>query len=76
MNRLIDHPVRTIDEHATIEHRQKYPYAVQAQYMKLDDALSISNEPVVFDEDKHLEKPFESPCTGTLPTFNFPHLLT
>ena len=29
--------------------------------MKLDDALRMSNEPVVFDEDKHLEKPFERP---------------
>ena len=59
-NRLLDHPVRTIDECATIEHRQKYPYTVQAQYLKLGDALRTRNESVVFGEDKHLDKPFES----------------
>ena len=28
--------------------------------MKLGDALRTSNKPVVFDEDKHLDKPFEN----------------
>jgi hypothetical protein len=62
-NRGLEHPVRTIDEHATIEHRNKSLVDVKAKFRLLDEAVKAQDllSPLVFDEANHIEKPFDSP---------------
>ena len=61
-NRSLNHPVRTIDEHATLEHRHKNILGVKAKYQLLDKAMSMRNllDPLMFDEYVHIESPFEN----------------
>lgn len=62
-NQCSDHPVRTIDKHATIEHRQpqRVQRDVKPQYHLIDDVVKASPTlvPILFDEEKHLESPFK-----------------
>lgn len=61
-NQALPHPVRTIADDATIEHRQISPFGVREKYCLLDEAVRTAEEnvPVVFDESVHLKSPFES----------------
>ena len=57
-----DHPARTIDKLATVEHREKCTFGVKKVYSILDEVIISSEEkkPVYFDEFEHLESPFTS----------------
>lgn len=61
-NHSLDHPVRTIDEHATVEHRRMTLFNVKPQYELLDQEMKKQPllTPVVFNEDKHLKNLFEN----------------
>ena len=61
-NQQLDHPVRTIDENATVEHRHKHPFGVKNAYIKYDEDIIRAGpgNPVIFDESKHLISPFNS----------------
>lgn len=61
-NRSLDHPVRTIDEQATLEHRNS-SLGVKEKYKLLDNVMVASDllSPVMFDEYVHVENPFETP---------------
>ena len=61
-NQNLDHPVRTIDEHGTVEHRRMTSFEVKSQYKLLDQVVKSSPAltPVIFNEEKHLDKPFEN----------------
>ena len=56
------HPVRTIADDATIEHRRKSLFGIKEKYCLIDQAVrnTEENEPVVFDELIHLKSSFES----------------
>ncbi|VDH89562.1 Hypothetical predicted protein [Mytilus galloprovincialis] len=57
------YPVRTIDKEATIEHRRGNLLGqIKDKYGKINEAVFNAEVmvPVVFDESKHLNKPFES----------------
>ncbi|XP_033647591.1 uncharacterized protein LOC117307057 [Asterias rubens] len=56
------HPVRTINEHATTEHRHKFAFGVRMAYEQLDKDVREAGcgNPVFFDETKHLEMPFQN----------------
>ena len=60
-NKKLDHPVRTVDEHATIEHRTQTLF-VKDKYKLLDNAVkSLENyDPITFNEDVHIEEPFQN----------------
>lgn len=53
-----DHPVRTVDKHATVEHR-KGALFVKSKYSIIEKEAGVMN-PVIFDESKHMEDPFEN----------------
>lgn len=59
-NQNLDHPVRTVHEHATVEHK-KETWVVKGKYALLDAELRSANllTPVFFDESKHLSEPFK-----------------
>ena len=61
-NQELDHPVRTIGKHASLEHRNRTTSAIKKQYTLLDrDVKSADlNVPVMFDESKHLDVAFEN----------------
>lgn len=61
-NHSLDHPVRTIDEHATLEHRRMTLFHVKPRYELLDQEMQKTPllTPVVFNEDKHLKNLFEN----------------
>lgn len=61
-NHSLDHPVRTIDEHATVEHRRMTLFKAKPQYELLDQEMKKQPllTPVVFNEDKHLKNQFEN----------------
>lgn len=61
-NHSLDHPVRTIDEHATVEHRRMTLFKAKPQYELLDQEMKKQPllTPVVFNEDKHLKNLFEN----------------
>ena len=61
-NQSQNHPVRTINEHASMEHRHKYAFGVKKVYAKLDtDVIEAGcGSPVIFDETKHLDTPFKN----------------
>lgn len=57
------YPVRTIDKEATIEHRYgNLSGQIREKYVDINEAVTSAGimAPVVFDEYKHLDKPFES----------------
>lgn len=60
-NQSLDHPVRTIGEHTTVENRQAGE-TVKDKYLLLDQAVIEAglSTPVHFDEANHLAKPFEN----------------
>jgi hypothetical protein len=60
-NRKSDHPVRTVDRHATIEHRKGAMF-MKSKYSIIERDVNEAGElnPVIFDETKHLESPFEN----------------
>ncbi|CAC5400126.1 unnamed protein product [Mytilus coruscus] len=60
-NQSLDHPVRTIDKFATIEHRRMTSTDVKSCYKLLDEDVRSKPKsvPILFDEDKHLDRPFE-----------------
>uniref|UniRef100_A0A8W8JTD6 DUF6589 domain-containing protein n=1 Tax=Magallana gigas TaxID=29159 RepID=A0A8W8JTD6_MAGGI len=56
------YPVRTIDKEATIEHRYgNLSGQIREKYVDINEAVTSAGimAPVVFDEYKHLDKPFE-----------------
>ena len=59
-NQALDHPVRMIATDATVEHRTKTFFPAK-KYQLLDEEVKLAdiNEPVLFDESKHLNEPFE-----------------
>ena len=60
-NHALEHPVKTIDKEATVEHRNKTPFIVKHMYSQLDKAVTeAENSYVVFDEDLHVPAPFET----------------
>ena len=62
-NQALDHPVRTIDKEATVEHRQKTHFNVKQIYSQLAQAVNEAgdgNSYVIFDEDLHVPEPFET----------------
>jgi hypothetical protein len=61
-NQELDHPVRTVGKDASLEHRNKTPFAVKHQFSLLDLAVRDAGYlvPVVFDESVHLHEPFVS----------------
>lgn len=61
-NHSLDHPVRTIDEHATLEHRRMTLCHVKPRYELLDQEMHKTPllTPVVFNEDEHLKNLFEN----------------
>ena len=61
-NRSQDHPVRTVDTHSTVEHRNSTPFLPKQKYLLLEADVKAAGlyNPVVYDESKHLEKPFEN----------------
>ena len=60
-NKKLDHPVRTIDEHATIQHRTQTLY-VKDKYRLLDNAVKGLEiyDPITFSEEVHIEEPFQN----------------
>lgn len=72
-NQKLDHPVRTLDEHATMEHRHKCALGVRKAYAKLDADVRAAGigSPVLFDESKHLDIPF----TSNTERYRFMHAL-
>lgn len=57
------YPVRTIDKEATIEHRYgNLSGQIREKYVEINEAVTSAGimAPVVFDEYKHLDKPFGS----------------
>ena len=60
-NQALKRPVRTIDKDADIEHRYATS-SVRPEYEKLQKAVLEAgvNKPVVFDEEEHVDKPFQS----------------
>ena len=64
-NQALDHPVRQISSHATLQYRsrQYFPVSADSKYSILDKVMSLAaiHAPIFFDEEKHLDKPFESP---------------
>lgn len=62
INRELPHPVRLVYEHCTCEHRTKSTFGVKDLYQRLDaDVLGAGLlTPVMFDEGKHLEHPFDT----------------
>ena len=61
INHYLDHPVRTVAEHTTVEHRTSSA-DVKEQYFLLDRAVVNAGlqNPVVFSEEEHLSVAFES----------------
>lgn len=61
-NQNLDHPVRTIAEHASLEHRHKCVFDIKKMYRKLNDAVKAAGMgiPVIFNEDVHIDFPFAS----------------
>lgn len=61
-NRSMDHPVRTVDQHATVEYRQGTPFMVKEKYALLDSCVKQlgMNKPLIFCETEHLNDPFEN----------------
>ena len=59
-NQNLPHPVRTVGEHTTVEHRYKATYGILEKYALLDKEVVESDTEVFFDESKHLTKPFEN----------------
>lgn len=55
-NHALPHPVRQLSDNTTVEYRQP-SHEVKEIYQKLESALK-SEEYVFFDEDLHLEMPF------------------
>ena len=60
MNQELNHPVRTIGEHANLEHRRQSALPVMTKYSLIDTQVSSAQlmPPVFFDESKHVDKPF------------------
>ena len=59
--RKLDHPVRTVSEHCTVEHRCKAILGVKDKFRILDACVcSDESQPVFFSEEKHLLNAFEN----------------
>ena len=60
-NKNSEHPVRTVDKHATIEHRDKVSF-VNPKYSGIEKAVKEAGEmqPVIFYENVHLDIPFST----------------
>jgi len=58
----LPYPARTVDQDATLEHRQKCLLGIKPAYSILDNAIKSAgkNVPVIFDEFTHTENPFDS----------------
>ena len=56
-NKNLDHPARTIDEHATIQHRTKTLFNVKHKSSLLDQAMKVLDNynPLTFNEEIHIE---------------------
>lgn len=59
-NHNLPHPVRTVGEHTTAEHRRKISFGVKQKYILLDKEVSETDEPVFFYENRHTEECFEN----------------
>ena len=61
-NQSLDHPVRTIAQDSTLEHREKRVSDIKPQYAKLDEAVIKAGclSPIVFSESDHLLEPFSN----------------
>ena len=61
-NASLDFPVRAIDDHATVQSKEK-TLVLDPRYTIIDDAVRMAGigNPVIFDEDLHLTSPFTSP---------------
>ena len=62
-NRQLEHPVRQISENTSVWSVHKNASGTSPKYKLLDKALVLADyfEPVVFDEQLHLEKNFDTP---------------
>ena len=61
-NKSLTHPVRTIGEFTSIQHRSRIFGPVDVKYQKINQALiAADGQPVFFDEDVHIDSPFEDP---------------
>lgn len=61
-NQDLTHPVKTVGEHATVEHKPKCILAVRNKNHALDTkvrSLSVGDY-IFFDESEHLEQPFQN----------------
>lgn len=60
----MDHPARTVGSDISVEFRKKHEFGVREKYRLFDEAITNAAilEPVLFDEDLHLAKPFENPA--------------
>ena len=57
--RKLDHPVRTVAEHCSVENRRRVVVGVHDKFRILDACVVAAHgEPVFFCEDKHLLTPF------------------
>lgn len=62
-NHNLDHPVRTVGTHTTVEHREKASSEIDNKYVLLDSKmkeLDGQTNFLFFDESKHIEKPFST----------------
>lgn len=57
-NQNLDHPVRTIDAHATVDNREPAVFGVREKYKLLDETVKNATEYVFLDESKHLVEGF------------------
>lgn len=60
----MDHPARTVGSDISVEFRKKQEFGVREKYRLFDEAVANAAilEPVLFNEDLHLAKPFENPA--------------
>ena len=67
-NHALSHPVRTVAEDATVEHRPS-TQKVSEQYLRLNAILKEKDEqdPVIFNETEHIQQPF----SDTMQKFRF-----
>ena len=55
-NRALEHPVRTVEEYTTVEHRPGKPFFNQKYTMLNADIVAAElGEPIFFDEEKHCD---------------------
>ena len=61
-NHELDHPVRSLNERTSVEHKEKTFISVKSEYQLIDAAMKAAgiNNPVIFNENLHCVKNFEN----------------